>query len=83
MQMPSARLTSKGQATIPKEIRDHLKLQAGDIIDFVVDRDGVVVVRPGTAHVGQLKGILHKPGRRPVSLEEMDLAILGQHGRRR
>jgi antitoxin PrlF len=81
--MKSSSLTSKGQVTIPKEIRDFLKVKSGDLIDFVIDRHGNVVVRPGTVHLGELKGLLKKPGRKPVSLEEMDLAILHHHGKRR
>jgi len=37
-------ITVKGQVTIPKKIRDALKLSAGDGIDFAVNRDGQVVV---------------------------------------
>lgn len=81
--MKSHSLTSKGQVTIPKRIRDFLKVKSGDPIDFVIDPGGNVIVRPATVHVGELKGILRKPGRRPVSLEEMDLAIIRQHGSRR
>ena len=80
--MRRATITGKGQVTIPKEIRDHLKVKAGDRIDFIVGRDGNVVVRAGTLHVGDLKGMLRKPGRRPVSIEEMDEAVLGMHGKR-
>jgi antitoxin PrlF len=81
--MKSATLSSKGQVTIPKEVRDFLKVKSGDLIDFVIDKAGNVVVRAGTLHVGELKGMLKKPGRKPVSLEEMDQAILRLHGKRR
>ncbi len=81
--MKSSTLTSKGQVTIPKEIREYLKVKSGDLIDFIIDREGSVVVRAGTLHVGDLKGLLKKPGRKPVSLEQMDQAILHQHGNRR
>jgi antitoxin PrlF len=73
--MPVATLTSKGQTTIPKEIRDLLGLAAGDKLDFVVESDGRVVLRPATQDVRELKGMLRKKGRKPVSLEEMDRAI--------
>ena len=81
--MRSSTLTSKGQVTLPKEIRDFMKVKSGDLIDFVIDREGNVVVRAGTIHVGELKGILHRPGRKPVSLEEMNRAILRHHRKRR
>lgn len=80
--MPSATVTSKGQVTIPKPIREFLRLKAGDRIDFVIDPEGWVLVRGGTAHGRELKGLLHRPGRRPVSLADMDAAIVRHHRRR-
>ena len=69
-----ATITSKGQVTIPKAVRDALRLRGGDRVDFQVGKDGsvrfVAVGRPVTA----LKGMLPKP-RRPVTLKEMDDAI--------
>ena len=60
---------------IPKEIREHLGLHAGDLIDFVVGDDGGVVVRPAVEAVRRLKGLLHRPRRRAVSVQEMNRAI--------
>jgi len=80
--MPSATVTSKGQVTIPKRIRDLLRVKSGDRIDFDVDASGRVLVRPGGTDVRALKGILHRPGRRPVKLEAMEAAI-AKHFRRR
>lgn len=80
--MPSATITSKGQITIPKAIRQALKVGAGDRLDFVVESEGRVVVRPGVTDVTDLKGLLHRPGRRPVTLEAMNAAIARQ-GRRK
>jgi AbrB family looped-hinge helix DNA binding protein len=73
--MPSSTLTSKGQTTIPKEVRDHLKLQSGDQIDFLIRADGSVVLRPATIHVRELKGILHRKNMKPVSIDAMNEAI--------
>jgi AbrB family looped-hinge helix DNA binding protein len=73
--MAIATLTSKGQTTIPKEIRDRLGLEPGDKLDFVVEADGRVVLRPATRDVRELRGMLRRKGRKPVSLEEMDRAI--------
>jgi AbrB family looped-hinge helix DNA binding protein len=73
--MAVATLTSKGQTTIPKEIRDRLGLEPGDKLDFVVEADGRVVLRPATRDVRELRGMLRRKGRKPVSLEEMDRAI--------
>ena len=69
-----ATITSKGQVTVPKRIRDKLLLKPGDRIDFMLEEDGVVRVVPVTDSVTRLKGMLPKPGT-PVSLEEMDEAI--------
>jgi len=73
--MPTATLTSKGQITLPKAIRDCLRLQAGDTVDFVIVGDDEIHVRAGRIDVFDLQGMLKKPGRKPVSLETMDDAI--------
>ena len=67
-------LSIKGQATIPKAIRDHLHLKAGDRVKFFFHPDGSVVILPKIS-VSALKGIV--PARREhVSLEQMDEAIV-------
>jgi AbrB family looped-hinge helix DNA binding protein len=73
--MPTATITSKGQVTIPKAIRERLKVEAGDLIDFVTDEAGRVVLQPGASELTDLRGMLRKEGRLPVSLAEMDAAI--------
>lgn len=73
--MPAATLTSKGQLVVPKSIRDLLGLHPGDRLDFVVLDDGNVLIRPATEDVNRLKGILRRPGRTPVSVEEMHRII--------
>jgi antitoxin PrlF len=66
-------LSIKGQATIPKAIREHLHLGPGDRIKFFVHPDGSVVILP-KIHTSSLKGIV--PSRRKrVSLDEMETAI--------
>jgi AbrB family looped-hinge helix DNA binding protein len=67
-------LTSKGQATIPKPVRDHLGLRPGDRIKFFVHPDGSVVLLPKLP-VSALRGILKAP-RRPVTIEEMKEAAI-------
>jgi AbrB family looped-hinge helix DNA binding protein len=79
--MPTSTLTSKGQITLPKAIREHLRVETGDAIDFVVGSDGEVRVRAGDVDVSELKGLLRHPGRRPVTVEEMDAAIRRGHRR--
>ncbi len=79
--MTVATITTKGQTTIPKEIREHLKLHAGDRIDFLIDDSGEVIVRPATSDVTELEGILHRPGMKAVSIEEMSWAIKSRYKR--
>ena len=80
--MPSSTLTSKGQTTIPKEVRDHLQLEAGDQIEFLIQDDGQVVLRPATVDLLSLSGRLRRADRKPVSLEAMRKAIRSRGGRR-
>jgi antitoxin PrlF len=72
MAMESA-ITVKGQATIPKAVRDHLGLKPGDRIKFFLHPDGSVAILPKVP-VSALRGML-KSRRRTVSIEEMDAAI--------
>jgi antitoxin PrlF len=68
-------LTSKGQITIPKAIRDRLRLQAGQRVEFQVDRRGDVVMRAKNVDIRELKGILRSTRKTPLSIEEMNEAI--------
>lgn len=65
-------LSIKGQATIPKAIRDHLGLEPGDRIKFFVHPDGSVVILPKIP-ASKLKGIVK--ARRRTSLDDMERAI--------
>jgi AbrB family looped-hinge helix DNA binding protein len=69
-----ATITSKGQLTIPKEIRNKLDLKAGDKVEFIFDENGRLEIIPITSSVKRLKGMLPPPAR-PLTLEEMDNAI--------
>ena len=80
--MPSATITSKGQLTLPKAIRDRLRLGPGDRVDFVLKDDGTVVLRPATIDVRDLRGLLQRKGVKPLSVEEMD-AIIRRRGAKR
>jgi AbrB family looped-hinge helix DNA binding protein len=66
-------ITVKGQTTIPKAIREHLRLKPGDRVKFFLHPDGTVVLLPKLP-VSALRGILTRP-RRPVTLERMRDAI--------
>jgi antitoxin PrlF len=67
-------LSIKGQATIPKAIRDHLRVGPGDRIKFFINPDGTVVILPKVPATA-LKGIVRARKSGPVSLEEMDSSI--------
>lgn len=81
--MPAAKLTSKGQMVVPKSIRERLGLHPGDRLDFVVQDDGNVLIRPATENVVRLKGLLRRPGRPSVTVEEMKRVVRRRGGRRR
>jgi AbrB family looped-hinge helix DNA binding protein len=72
--MTTAVLTSKGQVTIPAEVRRRMGLGTGDRIEFVELDDGGFSIRPAVDDVRSLKGLLRKPAK-PVSVEDMDAAI--------
>ncbi|HEX3895885.1 MAG TPA: AbrB/MazE/SpoVT family DNA-binding domain-containing protein [Rudaea sp.] len=79
MNMSTSTVTSKGQTTIPKDIRERLHVQAGDRIEFVV-QDGSIVVRAANRKISDLRGFLPKP-KKAVTLEQMDAAIRKRAGR--
>jgi antitoxin PrlF len=72
--LPTATVTSKGQITIPKEVRDALGLKRGHQVSFLLRQDGVVEMRPETVDLMSLYGIL-RPSVRGVTLEDMEEAI--------
>jgi antitoxin PrlF len=67
-------ITIKGQATIPKAIREHLRLKPGDRVKFFVHPDGTVVLLPRLP-ASELRGIIKSRRRRPVSTAEMTDAV--------
>ena len=73
--MALATITTKGQVTIPKSVRDSLMLSTGDKIEFVVTDKREALIRPISKKVDEVFGILHKPARKTVSVEEMDVTI--------
>ena len=72
--MVAATVTSKGQITLPKRVRDHLKLQSGQRVEFLIDDDGTVTVWPVTADVTSLKSVLPPPPH-SLTLDEIDQVI--------
>jgi len=72
--MPTATLTSKGQITIPVDVRNHLRVDAGDRVEFVQIAPGRYEFVAATHRVEELKGMFGKPSR-TVSITEMNEAI--------
>jgi AbrB family looped-hinge helix DNA binding protein len=64
-------LTSKGQTTIPKEIRDGLGMKPGDRISFTLMPDGTVIMRVKRKSLMELAGVLHKKGRKPIPIDKL------------
>jgi len=79
-------ITTKGQATIPKPIREHLGLQPGDRVKFFVHPDGSVVLLPKLP-ASAVRGSVKPRRSRPVTTEQMTLAAakgaLSRNPRRR
>ncbi len=73
--MLSSTVTSKGQVTVPKAIREHLRLKPGDRIDFIVGRTGNITMRAVDTDVRSLRGILKSKRKEPLSIEEMNEVI--------
>jgi antitoxin PrlF len=72
--MSTATVTSKGQITIPANVRQSLKVEAGDRIEFVEVNPGRFEFFAATRSVKELKGMFGKAARR-VSIDEMNTAI--------
>jgi antitoxin PrlF len=72
-------ITIKGQATIPKAIREHLRLKPGDRVKFFIHPDGSVVLLPKLP-ASAIRGILKSKRQRPVTTDEMAEAIAEQAG---
>ena len=72
--MATSTMTTKGQVTIPSDVRRRLGLDAGDRIEFVEIESGVFAIKPAIDDVRSLKGLLRKPSK-PVSVEAMNAAV--------
>lgn len=72
--MSTAKITSKGQITLPLEVRKRLNLEVGDRVEFVELAEGGYVLKPAIEDVRSLKGMLRKPAN-PVSTDDMQEAI--------
>jgi antitoxin PrlF len=64
-------MTSKGQTTIPKKLRDKLAVKSGDRLGFTLMPDGTVLMRVKNKSVLELAGVLRGKGRKPVPIEQL------------
>lgn len=70
-----ATLTSKGQITLPKEIRDRLGLDAGSILDFHILEDNTITARQVKPDARHIRGLLKSPHAIPMTVVQMDEAV--------
>ena len=81
--MPTGTLTSKGQITIPKQIRDRLSLETGRRVEFNVDSKSNVILTPRNKDIRSLKGSVRpRTKKRAVSVKEINEAIAEGFSRR-
>jgi AbrB family looped-hinge helix DNA binding protein len=72
--MATAALTSKGQITIPIQVREDLGLKTGDRVSFIKGENGEYILKAKTGSIMDLKGIFKRTGP-PLTIEEMDEAV--------
>jgi antitoxin PrlF len=72
--MATASVTSKGQITIPVEVRNKLGLRPGDKVSFIEGENGEYIFKPKTGSIMDMEGILKWTGK-PVTIEEMNETI--------
>lgn len=70
-----ATLTSKGQITLPKKIRDRLGLNAGSMLDFQILTDNTITARQVLPDARRIRGVLESPHATPPTAEQMDEAV--------
>jgi len=73
--LPAAKITSKGQITIPVKVRIALGVDAGDRLEFVRQENGGFLLIPATRSIKELKGMFRGRRGKPVTIEEMNAAV--------
>lgn len=69
-------ITSKGQVTIPKNIRDSLHLLNGDKVEFIRNEENEIIIKPITKKSNDIAGILNQYAKKEaVSIEDMNQAV--------
>ncbi len=75
-----ATLTSKGQLTLPKEIRDRLGLAAGAMLDFQLQADDSITVRALQPDARRVRGLLKSPHAKALTVAQMDKGLADHLG---
>lgn len=73
--MPIATVTSKGQVTIPKQVREHLQVKSGDKLEFRVGEDGTVSLVPITRSAAAAFGAFAHKAKGPVGAAEVQRKV--------
>lgn len=74
--MALSTLTSKWQITIPKDLRESMSIDTGDKVEFIINEQNEIVIKPITKKAIDVFGQLSKYKKdKPVSIKEMDEAI--------
>jgi len=73
--MPTATITSKGQLTIPVQVRKALGVNSGDRIEFVELEKGQFAIIPATRSLQELNGLFKGRRKTAATVEEMDEVI--------
>lgn len=71
-----ATVTVKGQVTVPKSLRDQLNIEPGTQLDLKLNDDGTMLVKPLKRSVLSIVGLLHRPGRKAATIEQMSQAAV-------
>ncbi|MBM3489638.1 MAG: AbrB/MazE/SpoVT family DNA-binding domain-containing protein [Alphaproteobacteria bacterium] len=79
--MAIATITSKGQTTIPKDVRDRLRLKAGDRVEFLLQEDGTALMVPTTITLAELQASVPRP-RAKLDLAEIEATIRRRSAKR-
>ena len=78
--MYKTQVNSDGNITLPERIREFLHVKPGDEVGLSIEDNGKVTVKAVRGSFRDLKGMLHVPGRKPLSVEEMNAAVEKMHG---
>lgn len=76
MALFQATVSSKGQVTIPKEIRERTGLTEGSRVQWIMSPNGQIRIIPKVKHILEAAGMLRRDGQKPITLEEMQAGII-------